>query len=328
MIQGFAVHADGTVDEALLERLRARTELFCADAASTEQLAGQLLRTTGILPNLRFITRDRAHACQRLLSRPWAADLAVKEILDVFCMSSTSLVGRIQFSPHLQQVFQNFCEASQHNAVTGSRIKHLSWAKHRFSSISKPLGRAILHLDALLTTAVWLVVHCKDPNAVTFLETIGERELLLAAMMADAADEAVRLLRFFGEEGYELAEVAFQIRLFMSRVHVLFNEEKVYELGGYTKHCLQLLSSSRGFMLGGEARTLGGPGKAGLRQTPCMFKCSNFERFEYPQSRNALGGCSEEGLVHAAPSPVGLHAGVRAACRIPSLRDPGSICGL
>ncbi|CAE7368921.1 unnamed protein product, partial [Symbiodinium pilosum] len=261
MIQGFAVHADGTVDEALLERLRARTELFCADAASTEQLAGQLLRTTGILPNLRFITRDRAHACQRLLSRPWAADLAVKEILDVFCMSSTSLVGRIQFSPHLQQVFQNFCEASQHNAVTGSRIKHLSWAKHRFSSISKPLGRAILHLDALLTTAVWLVVHCKDPNAVTFLETIGERELLLAAMMADAADEAVRLLRFFGEEGYELAEVAFQIRLFMSRVHVLFNEEKVYELGGYTKHCLQLLSSSRGFMLGGEARTLGGPGK-------------------------------------------------------------------
>ena len=65
----FCVDAEGQAAPDVLQCIRQKTEMFCADAASDEQLAGQLLRTSGTLPGLRFITKDRSHACQRRRAR-------------------------------------------------------------------------------------------------------------------------------------------------------------------------------------------------------------------------------------------------------------------
>ena len=103
-------------------------------------------------------------------------------------------------------------------------------AKHRFSSLSKPLGRAVLHVDSLLKTAIWLTVHrsqkVEGQQAADFLQHMQEREYLLAALLADASDESVRLLRVFDTESYDLAVVATEIQVYMSRLHFLFNEER------------------------------------------------------------------------------------------------------
>ncbi len=71
----------GTVDRNLLEHLRAKIEMFDADAATDEQRAGHVLqgkseslsigtRASAILPNLKLIVRDRTHAATRLRPGP------------------------------------------------------------------------------------------------------------------------------------------------------------------------------------------------------------------------------------------------------------------
>ena len=159
------------------------------------------------------------------------------------------------------QVYQRYVQASGSNVVQAGRVKNLSWAKHRFASLSKPLGRAILQLDALIGTALWLHIHRQEAAATEFLDTMNERRLILAAMMADASDECLGLLRFFDTGTYDLADVSFEIQTFMSRLHVLYNEGQVFDAEGYTKHCLLMLEKSRGFVLNGQPRTLGGPDK-------------------------------------------------------------------
>ena len=65
MLEEFCTGLDGVLNTALLKHLRASVEMYVADAASDEQLTGQLLRSQRYFENLRFVTKDRAHASQR-----------------------------------------------------------------------------------------------------------------------------------------------------------------------------------------------------------------------------------------------------------------------
>ena len=65
MLEEFCAGLDGVLNTALLKHLRASVEMYVADAASDEQLTGQLLRSQRYFENLRFVSKDRAHASQR-----------------------------------------------------------------------------------------------------------------------------------------------------------------------------------------------------------------------------------------------------------------------
>ena len=69
--------------------------MVVTDCAANELLAQQLSRgqrggvdvdmgdgLTSLFPNARIIGRDRAHACQRLIERPWKACPTLKAILE------------------------------------------------------------------------------------------------------------------------------------------------------------------------------------------------------------------------------------------------------
>ncbi|CAE7803934.1 unnamed protein product, partial [Symbiodinium sp. CCMP2456] len=230
ILEDFCTGLDGVLQTELLTHLRASVEMYVADAASDEQLTGQLLRSQRYFENLRFVSKDRAHASQRLLSRPWHASGTLRDILDKFAIGSESIAHKVQYSPHISQVFQAFCKESSKCPLNATRVRNLGHAKHRFSSLSKPLGRAVLHVDSLVKTAIWLTVHrsqkVEGREAADFLQNMQEREYLLAALLADASDESVRLLRVFDTESYDLSVVATEIQVFMSRLHFLFNEER------------------------------------------------------------------------------------------------------
>ena len=170
----------------------------------------------------------------RLMSRPWHASSELYQILEKFAIGSESIAHKVQYSPHISQVFQTFCKQSSASPVQASNIRNLGFAKHRFASLSKPLGRAVLHIDSLLKTAIWLTVNrsqkAEGQQAADFLRSMSEREYLLAALLADASDESVRLLRVFDTECYDLAEVATEIQVYMSRLHFLFNEDSKWVL--------------------------------------------------------------------------------------------------
>ena len=51
--------------------------------------------------------------------------------------------------------------------------------------------------------------------------------MLLAAMCADGADEAVRLLRVFDGAAYDLADTCMDLEVFMHRLHYLYNKARI-----------------------------------------------------------------------------------------------------
>ena len=58
------------LDSALVAHLKHITGILDADAASDEQLAGRLLRSSGIFPNVKVQMRDRTHASGRSVFSP------------------------------------------------------------------------------------------------------------------------------------------------------------------------------------------------------------------------------------------------------------------
>ncbi|CAJ1437841.1 unnamed protein product [Effrenium voratum] len=245
-LEVFCLDFDGEVDRGLLEHIADKVELFTADAASDEQLAGRLLSSQGLFANLRFVTKDRAHASTRLLERPWQADSELSRIVDQLALGR-SVVRRIHNSPHLSTIFAQYCQQMNDAPLRGARIKNLSVAKQRFASISKPVGRRVLYLEALLNTIVWILVN-RGPStdegklAIEFLEVMGEEQLVLAGMISDLSDECMRLVRYFDGD-YDLAGTCVQLKCFMVRIHFLVNQGRIFDTVGYTQRCIHQLQN-------------------------------------------------------------------------------------
>ena len=234
---------DGCVQRDLLESLCKKVKLYTADGASDEQLAGRLLtQASSVFPHCRIVQRDGCHAAMSVLERPWITSPDLKSVIDIFALGS-SIVQKVHYSPHLQEIFRSF--------IDNKRACNLAIAKQRFASVSKPLQRSIRNLDALLSTVAWVLTHRKPSRrddsygkAVEFLQQVGEREILLASIMADLSDEGMRLARFFDSTDFDVAERAFQIRSFMTRLHLLVNEARHFLL----RASLSILLSSFGWL--------------------------------------------------------------------------------
>ena len=96
------------VDLVVLRRIQLSAGYFGADAESAELLAGRRARgrvadqARPLLPNLKVVGWDAAHAARRIVQRLWLADLALKEVL-----GRNGFVPLIQNSPEFREWFQN-----------------------------------------------------------------------------------------------------------------------------------------------------------------------------------------------------------------------------
>ena len=112
-------------DEALFEKLINAIEVFVADAASDEMLCGRNLTTPLVLPaahdaptgpavdvlgkhlhNLKFIERDRSHACRRIVSRPWSTDAYMQHVVGLFVTNAHSITNLVEHSEIIKNWFQ------------------------------------------------------------------------------------------------------------------------------------------------------------------------------------------------------------------------------
>jgi hypothetical protein len=156
------------------------------------------------------------------------------------------------------------------------RIKNLRLAKHRYDSVSNNLGRLIRHIDAMLTTAA--EIHLERKSAVggleagRFLSFIDAEVLVMLALLADAADEGLMLVRAWDCEGTDVALVRQEIADFYCRIHTLFVDEAVWTTSGYTQFLIKhIQQSGKVVWVRGEPRQIGGPGSvtAGIK-TRCI----------------------------------------------------------
>jgi len=90
------------LDTELLGHIQRVIEVFVADAAGDEQVAGRELQgcssSIPTLPNLHLVLRDKAHAARRVTSRPWRADTYNQNVAFEFVWKRHSITNLIQHS--------------------------------------------------------------------------------------------------------------------------------------------------------------------------------------------------------------------------------------
>lgn len=301
--------------EALAQRISSRVEAVCVDSASNEINAARYMArppdgSPPVTPNLKLIIRDKAHASRRLISRPWACDPYLNQVVTTIIMGSASIVQRIRNSTAISKMY------ADHVASMGGpfrKTRCLRAAKHRYETWNTPLGRVVMTIEAVIKTAEELSVKRGEwaDDADTFLQFItehdGERFLQLA-MLADAGDEVLLVTRLFDDEEVDSATTVEDLSLFRKKIWVLFGDPAVvtgagpdqrrdrkagcFGIGGFTTFAMEYLAHGRVVKRRGEiCGVLGGPG--GLseeRQHNCIGRmqcwlqlCEAVIQAEFPE---------------------------------------------
>lgn len=178
-----------------------------------------------------------------------------------FVRGSDSISQVIQHSVEFQRCFKE--HVVQNNVGMKTAVHNLRAAKHRFESFQRPLGRCCLYLGALIRTALHVARLRNDKQGTRahgFLSWLTAERCVAAAMLADAADEAMVLTRFLDSEEADPAEMNLEVAAFVKRIHALFNEGACLRVTGYTSVMLQFLGNPVVYTLGHNVHSLGQAG--------------------------------------------------------------------
>eukprot|EP00974_Lingulodinium_polyedra_P134267 11228356-Lingulodinium_polyedra.AAC.1 len=235
------------VDKRLLNHMFQISIALDADAASDEQLAAKILQCRWT-PNA-VVLKDHTHAARRLLTRPWAHDKFLDDILKMCVFGRHSVTQLIQHSHLHQETFRSLAadmEAEVNVAPDSTgRIKDLKSAKHRFESHFEPLSRICLFLPAYIMTAVSIAIVRKGKaeakHAAAFLNWISEERLVALAMLADAAQHGLEFIRFWDGDNVDPSAISGEIGVFVLKAQSLFMDGKCTSLG-HTHHMLKSLN--------------------------------------------------------------------------------------
>ena len=143
--------------------------------------------------------------------------------------------------------FQKNCKLLETNPTSCTGIRDIASSKHRYDSHQKPFGRGCIYWPALVITAQQILdergtAHSAGDRALQFLTHIDAEVMLCFAMMADAGDECLILVRFLESESFDKSMLAPELDTFMHRIKILFNEKQCLSTG-YTKHMLSILKN-------------------------------------------------------------------------------------
>ena len=148
--------------------------------------------------------------------------------------------------------------------VLDHTVRHLSASKARFASYITPLSRLILHIDALVRTALRILAsrEAKDngvPEATSFLRLLSSEGYLQLAMMADAAEETSTLLRACDADQLDTAQLNLHVSEFQRRVSHMFVDGACIRVEEtFTGFALSALSTVRTWKVGSDKYSFGG----------------------------------------------------------------------
>ncbi len=172
----------------------------------------------------------------------------------------------IAHSDGFKETFAHFV-AQMPPAVLGSplgraALRDLHSAKHRFDSMSVPMGRVVLLIHPLIQTMQHIASTAsrRGPaqQADDFLAFIDNERILTLAMLADAGDETIRLKNLYDSAGFDPSAHRRSVVEFRSRIQFLFVDGHCLSLG-YTAETLRTLERGHAFHLkGGTVRSIGG----------------------------------------------------------------------
>eukprot|EP00438_Fugacium_kawagutii_P002479 Skav225633 [mRNA] locus=scaffold1513:165191:167925:- [translate_table: standard] len=299
--RGFRGRTRNQEDQELVHALQSKVHMTVTDCASAELLAQDISRGTRlsstmmaldqpIFPNCKLVGRDRAHACCRLLEKPWKAEGHLNALMERTITGKNSICQKI-WNSHTWSAWLE--EAIVKSARP--RGTRLCAAKHRFASYSTPLSRFILHLEPMVLTLNRIAASGVDAGwATEWLESVTLSDLLLLSMAADMAQSAIELTRFFDKEDMDIAIMNERVYQFCFELQavamfVLFDEKKCFQADTFTRLCVQTLKDRKLIAVcNGHARALQAenldPFKAQAlaRIRACCCVCRETVQAEFP----------------------------------------------
>ena len=99
--------------------------------------------------------------------------------------------------------------------------QHLSAAKHRFCSFSKPLSRYILHFREIVQCVNQAVATNGAPWAESWMKSMSETKYILLGMLTDLCQSCIELTRFFDNENLDIAAINQEIYFFDQQLEAL-----------------------------------------------------------------------------------------------------------
>eukprot|EP00435_Cladocopium_sp_Y103_P066961 s17_g29.t1 len=241
------------MDQPLVDHFAKIQRQMIIDAAADEQLSvQQMMEQTKpgskdrLFANLKLVTHDHSHATSRILKRGFYSIPALKAILKEDIQSKMSICQMVDNSKVLKDHFRSL--NSQSEGPASQDISSLGAAKHRFASLQRPLMRSVLRFDTLFLTAGFIYHSRKSTSkgkaAHTYLAAQSTERLLLKAMMADAAEETMALLRFGDQNFVDVSMLPREIGVWHSRCSRLFDAEECKH-HGFTQFMLDALQKPR-----------------------------------------------------------------------------------
>lgn len=182
----------------------------------------------------------------RIVEKPWKADAYMTNVIDMFIRGKGSIAQQIQYSDVWSEEYNNNLRAMEDNPVSDSNAfaRNLRTAKHRIESMSLPMGRCVIYLQALIATSITIAVRRKGLKeaklAAEFLHWVDEEACLQLAMIADAGAEGWRFKGFWDSENTDPARSAAEIERYRRVCHSLFVDMNVVQVG-FTAYMLQIL---------------------------------------------------------------------------------------
>ena len=153
-----------------------------------------------------------------------------------------SIISLVQNSTEFRQWFA--LQKRNQRMRVGDKVHNFSMAKRRYDSLTKPVSRAALNYVALVKIAQQIVLLRRGVREVqsarNFLKRVATENIVLLAMLADAGQEAIQLLRTLDREDAPTEDIPFLLEAMLQKISMLFVDGQVVHCG-HTHWVLQSL---------------------------------------------------------------------------------------
>ncbi|MFM7980980.1 MAG: hypothetical protein ACKPKO_16855, partial [Candidatus Fonsibacter sp.] len=155
----------------------------------------------------------------------------------------------VHHSPQHQDTFRRH---QVRHAASGRMpiLNNSSYAEHRFDSVAKPLGRMVMHFDALLQTAVDIIrernpASSEHRTVNLALEVLIVESMLQLGMVADVCKIVVGFIRFHDKSCFDILALPRHIQALKDFALDLFARGGRLQHCGYNQHMLALTRKPR-----------------------------------------------------------------------------------
>ena len=165
--------------------------------------------------------------------------------LNSYVLGKHTIVEVIENSNTISEWFADLVKQVPVADQIGGAISNLGMAKHRFSSLSKRLGRFVGKICAVFETAekIRIVRNGKSEAQVAnlFLKDFAVEQFIMLSMMADAADEAYMFTAYCDNGDMDLSLQADEVGIFEENAAFLLTSGRCVDedIVGYTSFAIK-----------------------------------------------------------------------------------------